>query len=122
MSLTQNIPLKKVVPEDVPLKILEIIPEESARHYKMIPISKKDHLVEVGLVCPEDPKSQEVLKFLAHQKKFDYKVFLITLDNFNELLKQYRSLKGEVKKALKELGEETKQEKIKKNCRGETRD
>lgn len=36
-----KIPLKEVVVEEVPLKILELIPEETARYYKMIPLDKK---------------------------------------------------------------------------------
>ena len=113
-SELQNIPLKKVAPGDVPLKVLEIIPEESAKYYKMIPLARKDNLVDVGFVYPEDTKSIEALKFLSRQKKFDYRVFLITPSTFNGLLKQYKSLKEEVKKALRELGVEAEQEKIKK--------
>lgn len=67
--------------------------------------------LQVGMVYPEDFKSQEALKFLARQQNFVYQVFLITSTNFNELLKQYRNLKGEVGTALEELKEEIKKEK-----------
>ncbi|GAI47825.1 unnamed protein product, partial [marine sediment metagenome] len=107
-----KIPLKEVVASEIPLKILELIPEESARYYKMVPLSKKDNLLEVGMVFPEDLKAQEALKFLARQGKFSYQVFLITLTSFNSLLKQYRTLKREVSRALEELEIELREEKI----------
>lgn len=105
--------LKVVVAEEVPLETLELIPEETARYYQMIPLSKKDKLLEVGMVYPEDLKSQEALKFLSRQGKFNYKVFLITPTTLNNLSKQYRTLKGEVGMALEELRTELKEEKFK---------
>ncbi len=98
-----KIPLKEVLPEEVPLKVLELIPEESARFYKMIPLAKNDNLLEIGMVYPEDMVNQEALKFLARQGKWKSRVFLITLTTFNKLLKQYRTLRREVEKALGEL-------------------
>jgi len=107
-----KIPLREVSPEDVPLKILEIIPEESIKYYQMIPIGRKDDILEVGMVYPEDLKAQEALKFLTRQEKVSYQVFLITPTTLNNLLKQYRTLKKEVSKALEELEEEIKVEKV----------
>ncbi|MBZ9578324.1 type II/IV secretion system protein [Patescibacteria group bacterium] len=108
-----KIPLKEVLPEDVIFKVLERIPEESAKYYKMIPIRQRDDLLEVGMVYPEDLKAQEALKFLTRQEKLSYEVFLITPTTFNNLLKKYRTLKKEVTKALEELEEEIKVEKVK---------
>jgi len=108
-----NIPLKEVAVEQVPLKILELIPEETARYYQMIPLNKVGKVLEVGMIYPEDLKSQEALKFLSRQGKFDYKVFLITPTTFKNLLKQYRTLRREVGIALEELETELKEEKIK---------
>jgi len=91
---------------------LEIIPEESAKYYQMIPIGRKGDTLEVGMVYPEDLKAQEALKFLTRQEKVAYQVFLITPTTLDNLLKQYRTLKKEVSKALEELEEEIKVEKV----------
>ena len=107
-----NIPLKKIIPEEVPLEILELIPQESAKYYQMIPLSKKEKMLEVGMVYPEDLKAQEALQFLSRQGKFNYKIVLITLTTFNGLLKQYRTLKKEVTVALEELETELKTETV----------
>jgi len=107
-----KIPLKIVSPREVPLEVLETIPEESAKYYRMIPLSKEGNRLEIGMVYPEDLKTREALEFLARQSKFTYQIFLITLTNFDQLLKKYRSLKKEVTRALEELETELKEEKI----------
>lgn len=105
-----NIPLKEVEVEEVPLKTLESIPEETAKYYQMIPLKRTDSGLEIGMVYPEDLKAQEALKFLARQKGFNYKVFLITPSMFDSLLGEYRTLKREVGQALEELETELKEE------------
>ena len=111
-STNLGISLKAIPPEEVPLKILEFIPEESARYYRMIPLSQDGNEVEVGMVYPENLKAQEALKFIARRGKFMPKVFLITLSTFNDLLKQYTTFREEVKRALTELEREMEKEKI----------
>jgi len=98
-----EVPLREIYPEDVSLKTLEIIPEESARFYKMIALTKEENILEVGMVYPEDLKAKEALNFLARQEKLSPKVSLITITTFNNLLREYRTLKKEVSRALEEL-------------------
>lgn len=98
-----KIPFKKIVPKEIPLQVLQLISEEPAINYKMIPLAKKGDTVEIGMIYPEDIHSQSALRFLGRQGKFRYKVFLITFTDFNKLLKQYRTLKREAKIALTEL-------------------
>ena len=105
-----KIPLKEISVDQVSLETLELISEETAKYYQMIPIQKTEKFLEVGMVYPEDLKAQEALKFFARQGNFDYKVFLITLTTFKNLLKQYRTLKREVGMALEELETELKEE------------
>ena len=64
------------------------------------------------MVYPEDLKAQEALKFLGRQGLFAYRVFLITLTTFSNLLKQYRTLRREVGRALEELEVEFKEKKV----------
>jgi type IV pilus assembly protein PilB len=107
-----GIKLKKVSPQEIPAEILDLIPEDSAEYYRMIPIKKKDHTIEVGMVYPEDLKAQEALKFLARQQNFSYQVFLITLSNFKEIFRKYKSLRKEVKTALEDLERQLQVKKI----------
>ena len=109
-SESLNIPLKEIVIDNVYLDALALVPEETAKHYLMIPFAKKNNSVEIGMVYPEDLKAQEALKFLARQGKFTYKVFLITPTTFTKTLKQYRGLRKEVGTALEELKTELETE------------
>ncbi|HEX9722348.1 MAG TPA: ATPase, T2SS/T4P/T4SS family [Candidatus Paceibacterota bacterium] len=105
-----GVELKEVVPDEVPLKVLELIPEDSARYYNMVPLLSRGGELEVGMVHPEDAKAQEALQFLARRGNFTYKLFLIRLSDFEGLMKQYRNLKQEMKRALEELQEEVGQD------------
>ncbi len=106
-----GIPFKEVETEEISLKALEFISEESAKYYKMVPLKIDGNTLEVGMVFPEDLKAQEVLNFLARQNNFSYKIFLITISNFSEVLKQYRTLKKEFSRALESLEGELQEEK-----------
>jgi len=77
-----KVPLKYASPDGASLKILETIPEESARHYRMVSFAKTGEVLEIGMVYPEDIKAREALEFLSRQMNFTYKVFLITVTNF----------------------------------------
>lgn len=101
-------PLRKIEIEKVPLEVLELIPEEAATNYKMAPFGKRENVVEIGMVYPEDAQAQNALRFLARQQNFNYATYLVTLTDLNNLLKQHKTLKSETKKALEELKKEKK--------------
>jgi len=111
-SKNLKIPLKKVFPDDVASELLEFIPEKTAEHYHMVVIAKKDMVLDVGMVYPEDIKAQESLKFLSRQGEFSYNVFLITFSDYKAVFKKYRSIRIEVTQALEELEIEMKAEKM----------
>lgn len=110
-----KVPLKTIQDDEISLNVLEIIPEESARYYKMIAFKKENDRLYIGMVYPEDLKAREALEFLARQNKIDYEVFLITISNFEEIFKKYRTLKKEVGKALEEFETEMKEKKMATN-------
>lgn len=108
-----KIPLKEIFSGDIALELLSLIPEESAKFYKMVPLAKRDNLLEIGMLYPEDLKAQEFLQFLlARQRGIEHKSFLVFPSALQEVLKKYRTLKGEVKKALSQLETELSKEEI----------
>lgn len=102
-----GVPFFKPKTEDIPLDVLELISEEAAVNYKMIPLFKKDNVVGVGMVYPENILAQNALRFLSRRANFTYETYLITFSDLQNALKQHRTLKRETKKALTELGKET---------------
>ena len=109
-SKVLGISLKKTLPEEIPQDVFLLIPRESVEFYKMIPLSvkKKEGILEVGMVCPENAQAREALKFLARQQKLKPEIFLITLSNFKNYLSKYRAPKKEMEKVLERLEEEIK--------------
>lgn len=112
-SKMTGVPLRETLTEKIPSEILEIIPRESAEYYKIIPLllRKREEVLEVGMVYPDDPKAVEALKFLTRQQKLHLKIFLITFSDFRKYLEQYRAPKKEVEKALERLEKEIRPEK-----------
>lgn len=101
-----NIPLRAVSEAEMPvLEVLNRIPEEAADYYKMVPLAFSNQELLVGMVYPEDAKAEEALKFLGLMGGFRTVVNLITIADYKRILGQYRSLKGEVSKALEELSQ-----------------
>ncbi len=108
-----GIAIKKPLLKDISPAILELIPKDAAEHYKIAPLAKKNNMLEIGMVYPEDLKAQEALGFLSRQRNFNYQVSLITLSDFQKFLKKYRTLGKEVKVALQELEEQLRPDKKK---------
>jgi type IV pilus assembly protein PilB len=87
----------------IPVEILSLIPEESARFYKTIPLGLEDHVLKVGIVDSENIKAKEAIDFLARQQEYSISLYLISQRQFDKYIKQYRSTEEEVGKALSEL-------------------
>ena len=102
-----NLPFFKInKDQEIPLDILELISEEAVVNYKMIPLFKKGNAIGVGMVYPEDISAQNALRFLSNKGSFSYNVHVITLNDLNDVLKQYSALKRETKRALTEFSKE----------------
>jgi len=107
-----KIPFRDLSGYKVPTEVLKVVPLEAAQHYRFVPISvdKNEKILEVGMLNPEDIDAGEALKFIAHRHNLRPKPFIITLTDFRSVLKEYSSLKGEVKQALDELKKELDKE------------
>ncbi len=98
-----NIPIRTVADNSVPFEVLDYIPEDSAVHYHFVPLGVVDGVLEVGLIDPDNMEARDALNFLAAKKNVPYKIYLITLNDFNKVLEVYKGITGEVNKALSEL-------------------
>ncbi len=101
-----HIPTIEVGDREVPFEILKYIPEESAVHYKIVPINVKDDVLEVGVVDPDNIEARDALNFISSKINLPYKVYVISEDDFQKVLSQYKGLTGEVNKALGDLESE----------------
>jgi type IV pilus assembly protein PilB len=101
-----HIPTVEIGDREVPFEILKFIPEESAIHYKIVPINVKDNVLEVGVVDPDNIEARDALNFISAKINMPFKVFVISEDDFQRILSQYKGLTGEVSKALGDLESE----------------
>ncbi len=102
-----QVPSRSVDPKSISPEVFRYIPEESAAHYEFAPIGFVDGVLEVGMVDPDNLPARDALQFIATNLGMPFKIFLITRDDFEALLENYRGLSGEVREALTELGEES---------------
>ena len=95
--------------EDVPPAILNFLPEEIARTYKIVCFGRADKILKVGLVEP-NLKAMEAVNFLAADEKLQVQYFLVSATGWQKIFKQYKKIEEEISSALevkaKEEGEE----------------
>src|SRR3989344_3119723 len=101
-----NIPTKSLKGVEVAGSVGEYIPQESAEHYRIVPIRVKDGVLEVGAIDPNDLEARDALNFISSRIGMPYKLFLISENDFVSMLEKYQGLSGTVTKALSELESE----------------
>lgn len=93
-----KIPLKIFDPEEtIDREVLNLIPEEVAKTHQVIPFKKEGETLSVGMVHPDDLRAQEILRFVAKQKKLNIAVYLITPSDLANLIKNYRTFETRLK-------------------------
>ena len=90
-----DIPVKNLEAVDIPHDTLEYIPENSASHYRFVPIAVTDGVLEVGMVDPDDIEGRDVLNFISSKIGKPIKIYLITEADFNKVITLYKGLTGE---------------------------
>ncbi|MDO8564713.1 MAG: GspE/PulE family protein [bacterium] len=98
-----GIPFLSMEGRDVAFEVLQFVPEESAVHYRFVPLEVKDGALEVGIVDPENMEARDALAFISSKLGMPYKLFLISQSDFEKVVQSYKGLSGEVTKALSEL-------------------
>ena len=96
-------PLKKIDISLVDNKALDYIPEEAAVYYQFVPIAINEGVLEVGMIDPDNISARDALNFISSKINLPFKIFIISVDDFNKVLNLYKGLSGEVTKALTEL-------------------
>lgn len=92
--------------EVVDQSALEYIPEESARHYKIVPLKVEDGVLIVGINDPENLQTRDVLNFISSKHGLPYKLVFLLMSDLEEALEAYSNLTGEVDEALTSLEDE----------------
>src|SRR3972149_3958806 len=102
-SEISGLAVKKVLTGQVHFDVLKKIPEEAARHYRFVPLGTKDDFLEIGLVDPTDIEAKRALQFIVSRMNLPIKTFIVSEDDFETVLEEYKGLGGEVSRALGDL-------------------
>ncbi|KKR45031.1 MAG: type II secretion system protein E [Parcubacteria group bacterium GW2011_GWA2_40_14] len=105
-----DIPTKNLEGVDITGKVLDYIPEDSAMHYRFVPIGITDGTLFVGMVDPDDMEAHDALNFISSKLGMPFKIFVITETDFAKVSTLYKGLSGEVSRSLSELETEIKLE------------
>ncbi|MDD2678121.1 MAG: GspE/PulE family protein [Candidatus Paceibacterota bacterium] len=81
--------------EVIPTSVLNLIPEDTARHYKFIAFNKEGNVLSIGMVYPDELKAQEAVRFITNRLNLEFKVFIIKDSDLKEILKQYQTFAEE---------------------------
>lgn len=107
-----DIPTKSIGEDTIPPNMFDYIPEDSAAHYRFVPIAVVDSVLHVGMVNPDDIEARDALNFISSKIGKPFKIFLITEEDFNKVFEMYKGITSEVSKSLSELEMEMKTEAV----------
>lgn len=87
---------KKVIPQDV----LNLLPEEAAKTFKIIPFAKEQNDLSIGM---QDPTDLEAREFVKRKTGMNVKIHYVTPTDFTAALGQYKkNIKDEFTKIIEE--------------------
>ncbi len=102
-SSLMNVPYQKIDAEAIDVKLLELIPEDTARTYGTVPISLAENLFVVGMLHPDNVKAQDAVKFVARQNHLNLGVYLISYGDWEAVIRRYSPYRSEIARAVQSL-------------------
>lgn len=112
MVATPNIPIRDLGGQKVPFEVLRYIPEYSANFYHFVPIGLVDHILEVGMVDPENIEARDALQFIATKVGIPFKIFSISEADYKSIIAQYANLPSQVSNSLSDIKSEIKAQEV----------
>jgi type IV pilus assembly protein PilB len=103
-SKIMGVPYAPVDVSSIPEDVLRLVPEETSRNYRVIPISKNKSLLTVGMLRPDDEKANEALRFLAKRDRMDVGAYLVTPSVLEKVWRRYTPFAGEIDQAVRAVG------------------
>jgi len=102
-GLYYNLPVRDLGGKGVEFEILKYIPEDSASHYRFVPLGVTNSILEIGITDPENIEARDALQFIATNLGMPFKIYIISDEDLAVVLDSYKGLTSEVTKALSEL-------------------
>lgn len=84
-------------------QVLNFVPEDSAVHYRMMPLLIEDDVLVVGANNPDDLKMREALNFISTKHNVPYRLVFLLDSDVTRVHAFYENLEGDVGDALDTL-------------------
>ena len=101
-----GVPYASVDLKTISQDVLKLIPENTAKAYRAVPLRLDGGMLVVGMDNPQDPKAQDALRFIAQQSQVSLGVYLISQSDLEGVLRKYAPYESEIDKAVKSLSDE----------------
>jgi len=88
--------------EEVDSNIVKLLDEQAAKNYKMVIFDKKENVIFIGAIEPENEETKKAIEYFLRTKNFEGKIFLITPGDFYKVLRKYHDFYEDIKKYLSE--------------------
>jgi type IV pilus assembly protein PilB len=99
-----KIPYKKVDPSSISPDLLSVIPQETSRAYRVVPLERRKDLLVVGMLRPDSVRAQEALRFIAKRERLSLGVYIVTPTDLALVWRRYAPYRTEIEAAVKDLG------------------
>jgi type IV pilus assembly protein PilB len=86
--------------------VINLIPEEVAKKYKMAAFERKENVVKIAMTDPQDTNALNALRFIAEKEKIEIEVYLVSKNLFSELFAFYSGPSQIVKQAIDSFKED----------------
>lgn len=98
-----GVPFLEALPQTIDKSVLALIPEDTAKKYRMIAFDRRDGILSVAMVDPQDFDALNVLRFVAEKELLSIEVSLVTEALFGEFLKAYAGTDRALEEAIVSL-------------------
>lgn len=99
-------------PKKIEEGVINLIPEEVSKKYKIISFEKKGGSVKVGIVDPKDIGALNALRFIAEKEKVEIKAYQISQEVFNDIAQNYKGTTEILKEAVRSFNNDVEIENL----------
>ncbi|MFB6212312.1 MAG: hypothetical protein ABEI53_00630 [Candidatus Magasanikbacteria bacterium] len=93
-----DVPYKDVNPGSISQDVLDLVPYDTSKTYKLIPLKKKDDMLVVGMLHPQDRQAKRALRFIAKRNDLSLGIYLVTPSDLRSVWRRYVPYKNKIQR------------------------
>jgi len=95
-----GVPYVELADKEIMPDVLNVLNQEIAENYKVVPFARKDNEIAIAMLDPHDYKAIEALDFVARRDNLHMKFYITSETSMDYVLRKYANLTREVTEAL----------------------